>query len=205
MSPSRPDANPNRSRSASPPAAKPAASKAGLGPVSQPAGTSTDEAGRDTATKPAPAVTRTRRVHVRGRQVVRLPEPPRTPPVLARQVRGGVVESCHRGSIVEVMADGSVRRVLGDPDTVVNLRSAVKPFGLVALVESGAVEEFGLSEAELATMAGSHSGEDLHVRTLQAVFRRAGVSQQLLSCGAEGAPLDALTAARLARDRTAPK
>jgi L-asparaginase II len=114
------------------------------------------------------------------------------------------VESRHRGSIVEVAADGSVRRVLGDPDTVVNLRSAVKPFGLVALVESGAVEEFGLSEAELATMAGSHSGEDLHVRTLQAVFRRAGVTQQLLGCGAEGAPLDALTAARLARDGEKP-
>lgn len=204
MSPSRPDANLNRARSASPPAAKPAASKAGLEPVSQPAGTSANEAGR-TATKPVPAtVTRTRTVHVRGKQVVRLPEPPRTPPVLVRQVRGSVVESRHRGSIVEVTADGSVRRVLGDPDTVVNLRSAVKPFGLVALVESGGVEELELSDAELATMAGSHSGEDLHVRTLQAVFRRAGVTQQLLGCGAEGAPLDALTAARLARDGEKP-
>ncbi|MGZ6266335.1 MAG: asparaginase [Candidatus Limnocylindrales bacterium] len=124
--------------------------------------------------------------------------------MLARQVRGGVVESRHRGSIVEVTADGSVHRVLGDPDTVVNLRSAVKPFGLVALVESGGVEEFEISDAELATMAGSHSGEDLHVRTLQAVFRRSGVSQQQLGCGAEGAPLDALTAARLARDGEKP-
>ena len=32
------------------------------------------------------------------------------------------------------------------------------------------------------------------------MFRRAGVSQTLLACGAEGLPLDALTAARLARD-----
>jgi len=205
MSPSRPDANPNQGRSGSLPAAKPAASKAGLGPAARPAVPAANETGRNAAAKPAPpTVTRTRRVHVRGRQVVRLPEPPRTPPVLARQVRGGVVESRHRGSIVEVTADGSVRRVLGDPDTVVNLRSAVKPFGLVALVESGGVEEFELSDAELATMAGSHSGEDLHVRTLQAVFRRSGVSQQLLGCGAEGAPLDALTAARLARDGEKP-
>ena len=49
-------------------------------------------------------------------------------------------------------------------------------------------------------MASSHSGEDLHVRTLQGLFRRAGVSQALLACGSEGVPLDALTAARLARD-----
>ena len=41
-------------------------------------------------------------------------------------------------------------------------------------------------------MAGSHSGEDLHVRTLQGVFRRAGVSQQFLGCGSEGSPLDVL-------------
>jgi L-asparaginase II len=40
----------------------------------------------------------------------------------------------------------------------------------------------------------------MHVRTLQAIYRRSGVSQALLACGSEGAPLDALTAARLARD-----
>lgn len=138
------------------------------------------------------------------RPVARMQEGTKAPPILVRQFRGGVVESRHRGSIVEVAADGSVRRVVGDPDTVVNLRSAVKPFGLVALVEAGGVEAFGLSEAELAIMAGSHSGEDLHVRTLQAVFRRSGVSQQLLGCGSEGAPLDALTAARLSRDGEKP-
>ena len=143
--------------------------------------------------------------NVRGPKApARAPEPPRTPPVLVHQMRGDVVESRHRGSIVEVGIDGTVQRVLGDPETLVNLRSAVKPFGLVALVEAGGVEEFGLSDAELAIMAGSHSGEDLHVRTLQAVFRRAGVSQQFLGCGSEGAPLDALTAARLSRDGERP-
>jgi L-asparaginase II len=53
-------------------------------------------------------------------------------------------------------------------------------------------------------MASSHSGEDFHVRTLQGMFRRAGVSQTLLACGSEGMPLDALTAARLARDGEKP-
>ncbi|MGA2513861.1 MAG: asparaginase [Candidatus Limnocylindrales bacterium] len=143
--------------------------------------------------------------NVRGQMPpARAPEPFRTPPVLVRQMRGGVVESRHRGSVVEVGIDGSVRRVLGDPDTIVNLRSAVKPFGLVALVEAGGVKEFDLSDAELAVMAGSHSGEDIHVRTLQAVFRRSGVLQHYLGCGWGGGPLDALTAARLARDGEKP-
>ena len=59
---------------------------------------------------------------------------------------------------------------------------------------------FDLQPAEIAILASSHSGEDVHVRTLQGMFRRAGVSQTLLACGSEGMPLDALTAARLARD-----
>jgi len=121
-----------------------------------------------------------------------------------RQIRGGVVESSHRGSIVQADVDGAIVKMAGDPETLVNLRSTVKPFGLVALVEDGGVETFDLTPAEIAAMAGSHSGEDQHVRTVQAVLRRAGLSQQLLACGAEGAPLDALTAARLARDGEGP-
>ena len=127
-----------------------------------------------------------------------------TAPVLVRHVRGRVVESVHRGDVVEVEASGRVLRVLGDPDRVVMLRSTVKPFGAASVLEAGGAEEFDLTPAELALLSSSHSGEDLHVRTLQALYRRAGVSQALLACGTEGMPLDALTAARLARDGEKP-
>ena len=53
-------------------------------------------------------------------------------------------------------------------------------------------------------MASSHSGEDVHVRTLAALYRRAGVSQSVLACGTEGMPLDTITAQRLARDGERP-
>ncbi len=121
-------------------------------------------------------------------------------PVLVRQVRNGIEESVHRGDIVEADVDGRLIRALGDPERVVTLRSTVKPFGVVALIEAGGIEAFDLEPAEIAIMASSHSGEDFHVRTLQGVFRRAGVSQAFLACGNEGMPLDSLTAARLARD-----
>ena len=121
-------------------------------------------------------------------------------PVLVRQVRNGIEESVHRGDIVEADVNGRLIRQLGDPDRLVTLRSTVKPFGVVALIEAGGIEAFDLEPAELAIMASSHSGEDFHVRTIQGVFRRAGVSQAMLACGNDGMPLDALTAARLARD-----
>jgi L-asparaginase II len=124
-------------------------------------------------------------------------------PVLVREMRGDVEESVHRGDVVQVDLSGRVIRAIGDPERLTNLRSAVKPFGLIALLEAGGQREFGLEPAELAIMAGSHSGEDLHVRTLLALFRRTGISQSDLGCGTM-TPLDALTAARLARDGERP-
>ncbi|MEA2609486.1 MAG: hypothetical protein QOJ75_1729, partial [Chloroflexota bacterium] len=122
------------------------------------------------------------------------------PPILVRQLRNGIEESVHRGDIVEVDPAGRVIRQLGDPERIVTLRSTVKPFGVLALIEAGGIEAFDLEPPEIAILASSHSGEDLHVRTLQGIYRRTGVSQSLLACGSEGMPLDALTAARLARD-----
>ncbi|HET7030397.1 MAG TPA: asparaginase [Candidatus Limnocylindrales bacterium] len=124
----------------------------------------------------------------------------RPAPILVRQMRNGIEESVHRGDVVEADADGALVRGIGDPDRVANLRSCVKPFGVVALIEAGGIEAFDLEPPEIALMASSHSGEDLHVRTIQALYRRAGVSQSLIATGSEGMPLDALTAARLARD-----
>ena len=122
------------------------------------------------------------------------------PPVLVRQVRNGIEESVHRGDIVEVDAAGRLIRQVGDPDRMVTLRSTVKPFGALAVIEAGGIKAFDLEPAEMAILASSHSGEDVHVRTLQGLYRRTGVSQGLLACGSEGMPLDELTAARLARD-----
>jgi len=126
------------------------------------------------------------------------------PPILVRQIRNGIEESVHRGDIVEADVDGRLVRGLGDPDRLVTLRSTVKPFGVVALIEAGGIDAFDLEPPEIAVMASSHSGEDLHVRTIQGMYRRAGASQAIIATGIEGMPLDPLTAARLARDGEKP-
>ena len=127
-----------------------------------------------------------------------------TPPVLVRQERNGIVESVHRGDVVEADVTGRLLHVIGDPDRLVMLRSTIKPFGLTALLAAGGVRELDLTTDEIAIMAASHSGEDVHVRTVIALYRRLGIPQAALACGSDGMPLDALTAARLARDGERP-
>ena len=125
-------------------------------------------------------------------------------PVLVEIHRGPFVESRHRGHIVQVNVQGKVEQGIGDPDLITSLRSAAKPFGVVALLEAGGAESFHLTDPEIAVLSASHHGEDAHVRTVQAMLRRAGLTQSLLACGSTGAPQDEVTAARLAREGEAP-
>ena len=141
----------------------------------------------------APAATPSTPSHGQGRSA----DADVATPILVRQLRNGIEESVHRGDIVEADASGELIRVLGDPERVVTLRSTVKPFGAVALIEAGGVEAFDLQPAEIAILASSHSGEDIHVRTLQGMFRRAGVSQAVPRVRCRG------DAARCADRRTA--
>jgi L-asparaginase II len=127
-----------------------------------------------------------------------------TPPVLVRQERNGIVESVHRGDVVEADVTGRLLHVIGDPDRLVTIRSTVKPFGLTALLAAGGVAELDLTTDEITIMAASHSGEDMHVRTVLALYRRLAIPQAALACGSDGMPLDELTAARLARDGERP-
>ena len=47
-------------------------------------------------------------------------------PVLVQVMRGGEVESMHRGAVAVLDADGAVRRAVGDIDRPIFPRSAVK-------------------------------------------------------------------------------
>ena len=125
-------------------------------------------------------------------------------PVLVEFHRGPFVESRHRGHVVQVDVHGKVQQGIGDPDMVTSVRSSVKPFALAALLDAGGVEAYHLTDPEIAVMAASHHGEDAHVRTIQAMLRRAGLTQSLLACGTAEAPEDEITAARLAREGEAP-
>ncbi len=105
------------------------------------------------------------------------------PEPVARIIRKGIIESIHYGSVAVVSADGRLLYRIGDPYFVTYLRSSAKPFQAIPVVESGAAREFGFTSAEIAIMAGSHSGDDLHVRTIQSILDKIGLGPEHIRCG----------------------
>lgn len=105
-------------------------------------------------------------------------------PVLVEMFRGGRVESRHRGSLSVLDADGKVVVALGDGETPIFPRSAIKALQALPMLESGAVEKFALTEAEIALACASHSGEPLHAKTALNMLQKAGQPAECLECGA---------------------
>lgn len=117
-------------------------------------------------------------------------------PVLVEVLRGGLVESRHRGAVAVVDADGRRVLALGDIERPVFPRSAVKALQALPLVESGAADS--LPDEELAVACASHSGEPGHVAAVQSLLARAGLDASALRCGAH-APLNRDAAVALFR------
>jgi L-asparaginase II len=107
-----------------------------------------------------------------------------TNPVLVEVVRGGRIESLHRGATAVVGADGAIVFSLGDIDVPIYPRSAVKPLQALALIESGAADSLELADEEIALACASHGGEPGHVAGVVRMLSRAGLNQAALQCGA---------------------
>jgi L-asparaginase II len=104
-------------------------------------------------------------------------------PILVRVLRGGSVESFHRGAIAIVDADGATALALGDIERPVFPRSACKALQALPLVASGAADAFGLVDEELALACASHQGEPGHAATAAAMLAKAGLDPSALECG----------------------
>ena len=71
-------------------------------------------------------------------------------PVLVEVTRGGRVESSHRGAAIVLDAAGGIVFATGDADQMFYPRSAVKALLALPMVETGAADRLGLTEAEIA-------------------------------------------------------
>ncbi len=124
-------------------------------------------------------------------------------PVLVEVLRGGHVESAHRGSVSVFDGDGKCVWELGDTARPVFPRSAVKAIQALPFVESGAADAYGFGEEELALACASHSGEPAHAGLAAAMLAKAGLDASALECGAHWPTSQAATVA-LARSGACP-
>ena len=106
------------------------------------------------------------------------------PKVLAKVIRGGTVESAHRGHLIVLDGRGETVTAVGDPNAVTFFRSAAKPFQALPCITSGAADTFGFSDEEVALACASHSGEPRHVRIAALMLERVGLNEAHLHCGA---------------------
>ena len=87
------------------------------------------------------------------------------------------------GSVAVTDASGRVLYAAGDPQALVFTRSALKPLQALAFVRDGGATRFGYSDAHVALLCASHSGERRHVEGVAGMLSRAGNSEAALQCG----------------------
>jgi L-asparaginase II len=103
--------------------------------------------------------------------------------VLAHVIRGGEIESVHRGHLVVVDKNYQVVFGVGEPHTRTYWRSAAKPFQVLPMIEAGGIEKFGFDDEEIAVMTASHGGEEKHVERVRNIFDKMGCELEALDCG----------------------
>lgn len=103
--------------------------------------------------------------------------------ILVKVMRGGTLESVHRGTLIVVDGDGEKVAEIGDSSEVTFWRSAAKALQAVPMMTSGAAAAFGFTEKEIALACASHSGENFHTETAEQLLEKIGLSEADLRCG----------------------
>ncbi len=95
---------------------------------------------------------------------------------LAVVSRSGVDESIHFGLLVALNQDGSVAFSRGDPHAHIFPRSSTKPIQALAMVRLG----LSLPLEQLALVAASHNGEQVHQDTARTILASVGLDESAL-------------------------
>jgi L-asparaginase II len=123
-------------------------------------------------------------------------------PVFA-MTRGETVESIHHGAAAVVDSRGNLIAWFGNPRVVTFLRSTAKPLQVLAFLEHGGQDYYGLTGREIALMCASHGGTDQHVAIAQSIQSKVGMVEADLMCGVH-VPADEQTAEAMRERRQQP-
>ena len=97
--------------------------------------------------------------------------------------RGDLLECVHQGHAVICDAKGIVA-AWGNPQAVIFPRSSPRMLQALPLIETGAADARGLSQAHLALSCASHRGAQVHVDLAGRWIADLGLSEADLRCGA---------------------
>ncbi len=97
--------------------------------------------------------------------------------------RGGLLECVHQAHAVICDAKGVVA-AWGNPQAVIFPRSSAKMMQALPLIETGAADASGLSQAHLALACASHRGGHVHVDLAGRWLADLGLAESDLRCGA---------------------
>ena len=95
-------------------------------------------------------------------------------PVLLEVSRNGMVESVHSGHLLVIDNSGKELLSLGDLDSLIYPRSAVKSIQASAMVRAG----LKVSAKELALVCASHAGSAEHMEVASGILAGAGLSEK---------------------------
>lgn len=109
--------------------------------------------------------------------------PPPLPEPLVEVRRGGQLESLHLGSVAVCDAAGQVLYTRGQPQQPTYLRSSAKFFQTLTALRLGTAQRWGFDDEEVALMCASHGAQPLHLRVVQSMFQKAGLTEDQLQCG----------------------
>ena len=96
--------------------------------------------------------------------------------VLAEVIRHDVIESQHRGHLILLNADGTLRMSRGNPAALIYPRSSIKSIQTSAMVKSG----LDLEPRLLALVAASHSGSQMHQSAVLEILALGGLNGSAL-------------------------
>lgn len=97
--------------------------------------------------------------------------------------RNGVVENRHAVHAAVVDTKGRLLYSVGDPSRMTLARSAAKPAQALAIAETGAFEQYQLSDPEIALICASHSSEERHINLTRAILAKVQAQESNLRCG----------------------
>ncbi len=100
--------------------------------------------------------------------------------IVAATVAGGEVDCLHRAAAVAAIPSGDRVWALGDPQRLVFERSIAKPMRALACMRTGATKAFAFDDADVALVAGSHSGTAAHASRALRMLDRLRLSEDAI-------------------------